>query len=76
MSHYKSECCVINNFRPIFVKFCSWLLQTQEGDKARLAEELGAAKARESDSESRKKVEFQKLSEEQDDIARKYQSEV
>lgn len=67
---------MINYFCPILVKCYCWLLQTQEGDKARLAEELGAAKARESDSESRKKVEFQKLSEEQDDIARKYQSEV
>lgn len=53
-----------------------FFFQSQEGDTARLAEELGAAKAKEKDAESRKDQELQKLSEEHDDLERKCQSEV
>lgn len=56
--------------------FHFFLFQSQEGDTARLAEELGAAKAKEKDAESRKDQELQKLSEEHDDLERKCQSEV
>lgn len=41
-----------------------------------MAEELGAAKARMSEAETRKSAAIQKLSDEHDDMARKYQSEV
>ncbi|XP_052220166.1 coiled-coil domain-containing protein 18-like isoform X2 [Dreissena polymorpha] len=51
-------------------------LESYESDKARLAEELGAAKARVDEAQSKTSVEVQKLSDEHDDRERKYQSEV
>ena len=52
------------------------VFQSHEKDNARLAEELGAARARESEAESRVSQEVHKLSEAQDDMEHKYHSEV
>jgi len=52
------------------------IFQTHEADAGRLAEELGATKARQQNSESKTSEEIQKLAEQHEDLERKYTSEV
>ncbi|WAR30992.1 CCD18-like protein [Mya arenaria] len=52
------------------------LENSQECDTARLAEELGAAKARQTDAETKRSAEVHKLSDEQEDLERQYHSEL
>ena len=55
---------------------CHFIFQSKESDAARLAEELGASKAREHELDARLKNEMQRLAEQMEDFEDRRKAEV
>lgn len=59
-----------------FYQRASFQFQSKESDAARLAEELGASKAREKELETQLKTEMQRLAEQLEDLEDRHKVEV